>query len=116
MIMIGIICAAAFAAAYAVTLSLGFECLLSLMGFVFTVSGIDGAATDRYPGFIAFCIIAGIVSVLLIALIFALNLRVSGRLKYNKLIWWAQMIAAFVLAFCLVKPWENLFVFLMERM
>jgi hypothetical protein len=116
MMMIGIICAAAFAAAYAVTLSLGFECLLSLMGFVFTVSGIDEAATDRYPGFIAFCIIAGIVSILLIALIFALNLKVSGKLKYNKYVWWAQMLASCVMAFCLVKPWENLFVLLMEAM
>ncbi len=110
-----IILALIFSVLYGVVVSLGIECLLSLMGFTFTISGIDAEVTNKYPIFIPFCIAMGILAVVLLIVIFIFNLKAAEKFSFKKYLWWIEMAAACVMAYLTVKPWEDLFVFLRDR-
>ena len=101
-----------FAIAYAIFLSLGLECLLNLLGLSMAIA-LDGAAvTKQYPRFIPFCMIVGLVALVLLIATFVLNLKMSEKYGLTKKIWWIQSIFSLVISFSMVKVWELLFEFL----
>ena len=104
----------AFAVAYAIVLSIGFECLLILLGASFGVSLDSATAIERYPKFILFCMIVGILALVALAVLFIFNLKTSDKFGLYKKLWWVQMIGAFVISVPMIKPWEMLFDFLQK--
>lgn len=99
----------AFVLSYATFLSLGFECLLNLLGTSMAIS-LDGAAiTKQYPRFIPFCLLAGLLSLVAIIVIFILHTKLSERFEFSKKLWRTQIIIAAVLSVPMVKLWETLF-------
>ena len=106
--------ALAFAMAYAIFLSLGFECMLRFLGAAMAIS-IDGSSVTRqYPRFIPFCLVAGIVASAAIIGIFILNVIASEKNELDKRLWTAELILAFVISLPMIKPWEILFDFLQK--
>ena len=105
----------AFAIAYAVFLSLGIECLLNLLGVSFGISLDSTVGIERFPRFIPFCIIIGILVLCILVVIFVLNLKVSRKYGYNKKIWWIQMVLAILISIPMIKLWEMLFEFLQNK-
>ena len=70
----------AFPVAYATFLSIGFECMLNLLGMSVALS-LDGPpVTKQYPRFIPFCSIVGIFALASIIVTFILNVRFRFRL------------------------------------
>ena len=101
-----------FVIAYATFLSIGFECLLRLLGLSMAIA-LDGAAvTKQYPRFIPFCMVVGLVACILLIATFILNLKMSEKYGLTKKICWMQAIIALVVSFPMVKIWEILFEFL----
>ena len=90
-------------------LSLGLESLLSLLSLSVAIS-LDSA--ERYPRFIPFCIVVGIVVLLGLVAMLVLNIKVSERLNFAKPIWIFEYVFAFVLSIPMIKIWEMLFEFL----
>jgi len=90
-------------------LSLGWECLLSLFSVTMAIS-LDGVA--RYPKFIPFCVVLGVVSLIGIVSTLFINIKISEKYGSTKLIWTFQYISALALSFPALKLWETLFVFL----
>ena len=104
----------AFIVAYATFLSIGFECMLNLLGMSVAIS-LDGPpVTKQYPRFIPFCFIVGIFALASIIVTFILNLKASERLGFTKKIWWMEMVISFVVSIPMIKPWEMLFEFLQK--
>ena len=97
--------------ANAAFLSLGVECILSLLGIAMAIS-LDG--TPSYPRFISFCIILGIVALLGLIAILILNIKASEKFSYTKSIWTFEHALAFVLSIPMIKLWEMLFNFLQK--
>ena len=101
-----------FVIAYAIFLSLGFVCLLNLLGVAMAIS-LDGAAvTKQYPRFIPFCLITGILAVVTLVVIFISNLKVSKKVGISQKIRWAQVIIVAIGSIAMIKLWELLFDFL----
>ena len=90
-------------------LSLGLESLLSLLSLSVAIS-LDSA--ERYPRFIPFCIVVGIVALLGLVAMLILNIKVSEKLNFTKPIWIFEYVFAFVLSIPMIKIWEMLFEFL----
>ena len=104
----------AFLIAYATFLSIGFECMLNLLGMNVAIS-LDGpSVTKQYPRFIPFCFIVGIFALASIIVTFILNLKASEKLGFTKKIWWMEMVISFVVSIPMIKPWEMLFEFLQK--
>ena len=104
----------AFIVAYATFLSIGFECMLNLLGMSVAIS-LDGPpVTEQYPRFIPFCFIVGIFALASIIVTFILNLKASEKLGFTKKIWWMEMVISFVVSIPMIKPWEMLFEFLQK--
>jgi hypothetical protein len=101
-----------FTISYASILSLGAECLLNLLSVTMAISLDGGAITDKYPRFIPFCLIVGVVTLILLISLIALNVKFSNKLKYCKNIWIAQSICAFLISVPMIGAWELLFRFL----
>ena len=102
----------AFIIAYATFLSIGFECMLRLLGMSVAIS-LDGATvTKQYPRFIPFCVIVGLGALVILIATFVLNLKLSEKYGLTKEIWWIQSIFSLVISFPMVKVWELLFEFL----
>ena len=79
-----------FAVAYAIILSIGFECLLILLGSSFGVSLDSATAIERYPKFILFCMIVGILALVALTALFIFNLKASDKFGLCKKLWWVQ--------------------------
>lgn len=110
------ILAITFAIAFAVFLSLGFECLLNLSGMAMAIS-LDGPpVTRQYPRFIPLCGIVGILVLAALVGIFILNLKASEKYNFTKRIWWTQMVFAHAISIPMIKPWEMLFEFLQKAL
>ena len=104
----------AFIVAYATFLSIGFECLLNLLGMAMAIS-LDGPpVTKQYPRFIPFCFFVGFFALASIIVTFILNLKASEKLGFTKKIWWMEMVISFVVSIPMIKPWEMLFEFLQK--
>ena len=102
----------AFVIAYATFLSIGYECLLNLLGLSMAIT-LDGAAvTKQYPRFIPFCTVVGLGALILLIATFILNLKISEKHGLTKKFWWMQAIIALVISFPMSKIWELLFAFL----
>ena len=99
-----------FALGNAIFLSLGMTCLLNLLSFSVVISLDDSAI--KYPRFIPFCIVLGIVALLGVIFLLLGNIKISEKLKFTKWIWYFQYIFALVLAIPMMKLWEILFDFL----
>ena len=100
-----------FAVAYALLLSLGTECLFKCLG------SITGTAMGGFfPNLYWFSFILGILCTAALIFTVIFNYNVSDKLGYNKYIWWLQSIAAAVIAFFMVEPWQRLFDFLQETL
>ena len=102
----------AFIVAYATFLSIGFECMLNLLGMI-VASSLDPVAKE-YPRFIPFCFIVGFFALASIIVTFILNLKASEKLGFTKKIWWMEMVISFVVSIPMIKPWEMLFEFLQK--
>lgn len=111
-----ILLALAFAVAYAIFLSLGFECFLNLLGISMAIF-LDGVSVaDQYPRFVPFCLIIGFLALAALIGVFILHFKVSEKYEFTKEIWWTQMIVAFVISIPMIKPWEMLFAFLQKTL
>ena len=97
--------------ANAALLGLGLECLLNLLGLAMAVS-LDGVV--KYPRFISFCVIMGIVSLLGLVAMLVLNIKISEKLNFTKTIWIFEYALALVLSIPMIKIWETLFEFLQK--
>ena len=87
-------------------LSLGLESLLSLLSLSVAIS-LDSA--ERYPRFIPFCIVVGIVALLGLVAMLVLNIKISEKLNFTKTIWIFEYALALVLSIPMIKIWEILF-------
>jgi hypothetical protein len=104
-----------FTIAYAILLSLGIECFLYSLGMLFGFSlGSPYDPFGYYPVFLPFCLIIGVVSLVLLVFLFIINLIKSEKLKYTKKLWLCQIAVSIFGAILLIKPWEILFDFLIE--
>lgn len=102
----------AFVIAYATFLSIGLECLLNVLGMSMAIS-LDGkAVTKQYPRFIPFCMIVGLLALVLLVSTFILNLKISEKHGLTKKIGTIQTIIVLVISFPMVKIWEIFFEFL----
>ena len=105
-----------FAIAYAVFLSVGLECLLNLLGMAMAISPDSSSVIMGSTGFIAFCVIVGLLALIFLAATVILDLKMSEKYGFTKKIWAAQMIIAVVALLPMVKLWEILFEFLYANM
>ena len=106
----------AFLIAYATFLSIGFECMLNLLGMSVAIS-LDGPPmTKQYPRFIPFCFIVGIFALASIIVTFILNLKAFEKFEFTKNIWITEIIIAFVISIPMIKPWEMVFDFLQKTL
>ena len=103
-----------FTIAYAIALSICLVCLLNLFGIAMAISLDGSAVAGQYPRFIPFCLGLGIVALATIIVTFILNLKVSEKFAFTKLIWATELIAAFVISIPMLKPWIMLFEFLQK--
>ena len=98
--------------AYATFLSIGLECLLNVLGMSMAIS-LDGTAvTKQYPRFIPFCMIVGLLALVLLVSTFILNLKISEKHGLTKKIGMIQTIIVLVISFPMAKIWEIFFEFL----
>ena len=91
--------------------SLGIECLLNLLSLSMAIS-LDSVV--KYPRFIPFCIVLGIVALLGLVAMLVLNIKISEKLNFTKTIWIFEYVFAFVLSIPMIKIWETLFEFLQK--
>ena len=103
------ICVILFVLVTAASLSLGIECLLNLLSLSMAIS-LDSVV--KYPRFIPFCIVLGIVALLGLIAMLILNIKVSEKLGFTKPIWIFEYVFALVLSIPMIKLWEVLFDFL----
>ena len=97
--------------ANAALFSLGIECLLNLLSLSMAIS-LDSVV--KYPRFLPFCIVLGIVALLGLVVMFVLNIKVSEKLNFTKTIWISEYALALVLSIPMIKVWEMLFEFLQK--
>ena len=97
--------------ANAALFSLGIECLLNLLSLSMAIS-LDSVV--KYPRFIPFCIVLGIVALLGLIAMLILNIKVSEKLGFTKTIWIFEYVIALVLSLPMIKLWEMLFDFLQK--
>lgn len=98
-----------FAVLYACCFSLGMAGLLHYLGSIMAVSLDSGSVVQQYPRFVPFCIVVGIFSLAALVFLAVLNIKNSEKLNYNKPVWIAQSIGAFVISVPMMKMWELLF-------
>ena len=97
--------------ANAALFSLDTECLLNLLSLSMAIS-LDSVA--KYPRFIPFCIVLGIVALLGLVAMLVLNIKISEKLNFTKTIWIFEYALALVLSIPIIKIWEMLFEFLQK--
>ena len=97
--------------ANAALFSLGVECLLNLLSLSVAIS-LDSVA--KYPRFIPFCIVLGIVALLGLIAMLILNIKASEKLGFTKTIWLFEYVFALVLSLPMIKLWKMLFDFLQK--
>ena len=105
------ICVILFVLVTAASLSLGIECLLNLLSISMAIS-LDSVV--KYPRFIPFCIVLGIVALLGLVAMLVLNIKISEKLNFTKTIWIFEYSLALVLSIPMIKIWETLFEFLQK--
>ena len=105
------ICVILFVLVTAASLSLGIECLLNLLSISMAIS-LDSVV--KYPRFIPFCIVLGIVALLGLIVMFVLNIKASEKLNFTKSIWIFEYTLALVLSIPMIKIWQMLFEFLQK--
>ena len=97
--------------ANAALFSLGIECLLNLLSLSMAIS-LDSVV--KYPRFIPFCIVLGIVALLGLVAMLVLNIKISEKLNFTKTIWIFEYSLALVLSIPMIKIWQMLFEFLQK--
>ena len=97
--------------ANAALFSLGIECLLNLLSLSMAIS-LDNVV--KYPRFIPFCIVLGIVALLGLVAMLVLNIKISEKLNFTKTIWIFEYAFALILSIPMIKLWEILFEFLQK--
>ena len=95
--------------ANAALFSLGIECLLNLLSLSMAIS-LDSVV--KYPRFVPFCIVLGIVALLGLVAMLVLNIKISEKLNFTKTIWIFEYSLALVLSIPMIKMWETIFEFL----
>ena len=105
------ICVIVSILANAALFSLGIECLLNLFSLSMAIS-LDSVV--KYPRFIPFCIVLGIVALLGLVAMLVLNIKISEKLNFTKTIWIFEYSLALVLSIPMIKIWEMLFEFLQK--
>ncbi len=103
-----------FTISYAVFLSVGFTCLLNLLGCAMAISLDGGSVIAQYPRFVPFCLAVGVLSLILLGFVGYLNFKISEKMNYSKQKWTVQWICAVVISFPMIKIWEILFEFLQK--
>lgn len=103
-----------FTLVYSWLFSLATACFLELTGICFAVS-LDGRKLiERYPRFIPFCLILGVLTVVVLVFLTVLNVKKSKMLGYTKSIWWLQYVFAVLVSVPLLFLWEPVFDFLQK--
>ena len=97
--------------ANAALFSLGIECLLNLLSLSMAIS-LDSVV--KYPKFIPFCIVLGIVALLGLVAMLVLNIKISEKLNFTKTIWIFEYVFVLALSLPMIKLWEMLFDFLQK--
>ena len=105
------ICVILSTLANAALFSLGIECLLNLLSLSMAIS-LDSVV--KYPRFIPFCIVLGIVALLGLIAMLILNIKVSEKLGFTKTVWICEYVFALVLSLPMMNLWEMLFDFLQK--
>ena len=103
------ICVILFVLVTAASLSLGIECLLNLLSISMAIS-LDSVV--KYPRFVPFCVVLGIVALLGLVAMLVLNIKISEKLNFTKTIWIFEYALALVLSIPMIKMWKTLFEFL----
>ena len=96
--------------ANALLLGLGAECLLNLLSISVSIS----FSAVRYPRFIPFCFVLGIIALLGAIAILMLNIKASEKFRFTRSVWIFEYILAFVLSIPMIKLWGILFDFLQK--
>ena len=102
---------------------LGMTCLLNLIGIALGIA-IDGRVVIReYPRFIPFCIILGMLALLILITVFiinviVLNLKIKVTKKYvsSMIIFVLQYIISFIFSIPMLFLWQKLFTFLQNTL
>ena len=108
------ILAITFAMVFAVFLSLALVCLLNLLGIAMAISLDGSAVTERYPRFIPFCLMVGMLALAVILVAFILNLKASEKFAFTKKLWMNEIVIAFIISIPMIKLWEMMFDFLQK--
>ena len=103
-----------FTTVYAIFLSVGFTCLLNLLGCAMAISLDGNSVTGQYPRFIPFCLAVGIISLISLGLVWYLNFKLSEKMNYTNRKWTIQWICSVAVSFPMIKIWEMLFDFLQK--
>lgn len=101
-----------FILAYAVFLSIGIGCSLTLLGGALAIS-LDGkSAIQQYPRFFPFCIVLGCLALIAIIILFVFHIKASEKFEFSKKVWCIQLISAFFISLPMIKIQEMLFEYL----
>lgn len=100
-----------FTAAYGAVVGLGMECALRLLGIGMSMS-LD--STPRYPRFVPFCMIVGLLALGALVLLLVFNVNASEKLGYTKKTWIIQSVGVCVRSIPMIKFFDILFRFLQD--
>ena len=98
-----------FTLSYAVVISMGLTCLLHLFSGVLASALFGGSFAVEHPRYVAFLVIAGSFALLLLASVFYVDLRLSGRLALRGWIWAVKIIFAILISVPMTVLWHMLF-------
>ena len=101
-----------FTAAYGIVVGLGMECALRLLGMSMTMS--FDSVVARYPRFVPFCVIVGLLALGGLVLLLILNVNASEKLGYTKKTWAVQSVSVLVRVVPMIKLFDLLFRFLQD--
>ncbi len=94
-------------------LSLGFRCLLNLLAVTIAVSP-DSEYQIRFPRYIPFLVVMGLIALAGFIAMLIWNLNVSEKYRFTKIAWIAQYGCCVVAALPMITFWEMVFAFLQK--
>ena len=103
-----------FTALYTVFFSLGLACFLGVFG-AFAAASLDNvSATAVYPIFLPFCLIVGLLSLIVIIVALIYNAKLAKEVGLTTKAWIAEFVCTFVFSIPMLFLWEFVFEFLEE--
>ena len=97
---------------YSCFLGLGLACLWNVLGFAVTAAYFGTGVLREHPRFFPFCLCIGFLSLVALICLVALNVKLSKKMTYTKLIGVVQSLCSLLLSVPAFYCFENLFRFL----